>query len=133
MIVVDASIVTKAALPLEADYEKAMQLLDNHTFGIEEIIVPDFLFYEVANALTTKSAIPLKSALKLISSIYELKFNIYSLNEADVVQAIKLAKKYKTSVYDMLYAVVAKKHNIDLITADEKFVNQVNLSFIKLL
>jgi len=41
------------------------------------------------------------------------------------------SRKYKVSVYDAVYAVLAQDKGCVLITADSKFVDQVNLPFVK--
>ncbi|MBI5621043.1 PIN domain-containing protein, partial [Candidatus Gottesmanbacteria bacterium] len=51
----------------------------------------------------------------------------------DVVKSALLAHKKKTSVYDMLYAVIAKRLGTDLITADDQFVRKTKFSHVKLL
>ena len=56
---------------------------------------------------------------------------MYQVTKDDVFEAARMAKKYHTSVYDMLYAVVAKKNNCQLITADTKFAEKVQLPFVK--
>lgn len=133
MIVIDASIAAKWILKNELDTDKALLILANHTSSVEKIIVPDLFFYEIANTLATKSKMILKELLIALEKIYQAKLNIYHPLEYDVIQATKMAKKYKTSVYDMLYAVVAKVHKTTLITADEQFVKQIGFKFIKLL
>jgi predicted nucleic acid-binding protein len=51
----------------------------------------------------------------------------------ELVDAGVLAKKYKTSVYDMIYAVVAKNKKCALVTADENFVRKTKFKHVKLL
>ena len=133
MIVVDASIMGKWVLEDEVGIEDALLLLNNHTKGIEEIIVPELVFYEVANALATKSKISATQTSLALNKIFKLQLRIYHPNQSDIIESATLARKYKTSVYDMLYAIVAKNHKATLITADEKFINQTTFKFVKLL
>lgn len=133
MIVIDASIAIKLINTHEDGGDKAAELLKNHIAGEDEIIIPHFLYLEVANALTTKSNIIETQIQEGIDSLYDAKFVHFDVGKDDIEDASILAKQYKTSVYDMLYAVIAKKKGITLITADEKFVKKVNLPFVKLL
>lgn len=133
MIVIDASVANKLVLPNEEGYQLVITILENHAKGIEEILVPDFLFYEVANTLATKAAVPAAKIPKALSRIYNFDLNIYHPNEQDVINTARLAKKHRTSVYDMLYAEVAKNHKARLITADEKFIKQTGFKWVKLL
>ena len=132
MIVIDTSVALKwVHIEKEKDVEAANSLLTNHLSEIEKIIVPDLFFYEATNALTTKTELPQQATIKLIKKIYGYNLNVYQPNLDDLLQTSKLAKKHKTSVYDMLYAVVAKKHKTTLITADEKFIKKTKFKFVK--
>jgi len=133
MIVIDASVAAKWILEHEQDTDKALIILKNHTFSIEEIIVPDLFFYEIANTLATKSGMTSKEVIVALGKVYQSNLSVYHPLEVDVSQTTKLAKEYKTSVYDMLYAVVAKTHKATLITADKQFVKQTGFKFVKLL
>ena len=133
MIVIDASVAAKWVLDYEQDTDKALVVLEKHKSLIEEIIVPDLLFYEVANMLATKSRMRSKEMFASLNKIYQAGLKIYYPLEIDVTLAARLAKRYKTSVYDMLYAVVAKNHKVKLITADEQFVKQTGFKFVRLL
>ena len=62
--------------------------------------------------------------------------DIYHPGVEDVAKTAELSKEYRTSFYDMLYAVVAKRHKTVLITAisfsiEEKFLSiELNCAFI---
>ncbi|MBI2593122.1 type II toxin-antitoxin system VapC family toxin [Candidatus Daviesbacteria bacterium] len=133
MIVIDASVANKLVLPNEPDYALAKSILEKHILQTEEILVLDFLFYEVANTLATKSSISSIRMVNSLTKIYAANLKIYCPAEVEVKEAAKLAKQYKTSVYDMIYAVIAKNHKIILITADEKFMKQTGFKWVKLL
>lgn len=133
MIVVDASVVFKWIKPDEEDSKDAIELYNQFSKEKEEIVVPRFLFLEVANALSTKSNTINKTIQKNIEFLYKLPLIIYQEDKKDVLKAAKFAKKYKTSVYDMLYAVVAKRKKIQFITADTKFKEKTKFSFVKTL
>lgn len=133
MIVIDASVANKLVLPNEPDYVLAKSILEKHILQTEEILVLDFLFYEVANTLATKSSISAIRMVRSLNQIYAANLKTYRPLEVEVKEAAKLAKKHKTSVYDMIYAVIAKNHKIILITADEKFIKQTGFKWVKLL
>lgn len=133
MIVIDASIANKLVLPLEENHNKVKEIFRKHAQAVEEIIVPDLVLYEIANTLATKSAIALNEITESLTIIYKANLHIYHCQEPEVKEAAKLAKKHGTSVYDMLYVVVAKKHNTTLITADKQFIKQTGFKFVKLL
>lgn len=133
MITIDASIAVKWVLQGEEDQEQAFLLLNRHFEKKEEITVPELLFYEVANTLTTKTSVTSTIASKSIKQLMEYQLKIYHPDSKDIYITTKLAKRYKTSVYDMLYTVVAKKHKTILITADGNFLKKTRFSFVKLI
>lgn len=133
MKAVDASIVFKWFNESEEQSEQALVLLDAHLTKSDPILAPDILFYEVANALTMKSSL---KASKIKESLMILRD--YSLTtvkpESDLlIKASILTRQYKVSVYDAVYAVLAKEKGCDLITADKIFVLKVKLPYVKLL
>lgn len=133
MIIIDASVAAKWLFKNEQGTKKALEILASHITGEDKIIVPDLFFYEIANMAVTKGYLSSQKTTHFLTKIYQVKLSVYSITESIVKEAAKLAKKYKTSVYDMLYAVVAKTQKINLITADEQFIKQTGFNFVKLL
>lgn len=133
MIVIDASVATKLINTQEDGSIEALLLLKNHLNGVDKIIIPQLLYIEVANALTTKTLVHEDQIREGINLLYKSNFIIFSVKEKNILEASLLARKHKTSIYDMLYAIIAKENNIKLITADERFVNKVDFSFIRFL
>ena len=133
MIVVDTSVVIKWIFKNEDNWSDAFSLYEKHLKRVEEIVVPQLLFYEVANVLATKSKIQYKTIASDMNFLYEANLITYREKNNELIQTATLAKKYKTSVYDMLYAVVAKNKKCILVTADENFVNKTRFRHVKLL
>lgn len=131
MIVIDTSVAGKWLFKSEQGVLEAEVLLANHISGEEKIVVPDLFFYEIANTLATKGFLSSWKITYSLTKIYKVSLMVYYPKDSDVKNAAKLAKKYNTSAYDMLYAVVAKYHKATLVTADEKFVKQIRLKFVK--
>ena len=132
MIVVDASVAIKW-IEKEEDSEKAVLLQKSHLLKQNEIIVPQLIYFEIANTLSTKSKVEEKYIELGINIVYNTDLKIEQLEKVDLLKASNLAKKHKTSVYDMIYAVVAKKYDTILITTDEKFIQKTKFSYVKLL
>src|SRR3990167_6292872 len=110
MIVIDASVATKLINTQEEGSDSAIALLVSHLESKDKITVPSLIFLEVANALTTKSKLREAYIRKGVHLLYGANFVIQEANEADIINASLLAKKYDTSVYDMIYAVIAKNN-----------------------
>lgn len=133
MIVVDASVVIKWINQDEQDSDLARRLLHRHLEKLEEIIVPRLLFYEVANTLATKSRTSKETMTKGLHLLLGSSLRIYLEQNKELIEASILAKDYHASVYDMLYALIAKKKKTRLITADKKFLEKTKFKFVKLL
>lgn len=131
MIVLDASVVFKWFKSTgEEHHSKSNQLLKQHLSNKNKIIVPQFLFLEIANALGTKTSTTIETAKKNMRSLYKFNLEVYNTDEKDIVTSLAQAHKHKTSVYDMLYAVVAKRNKCKLITADSKFIEKTKFSHV---
>ena len=132
MIVIDTSVGIKLLNPQEKGSETAKKLLEEHYDRVNEIVIPNYFYIEAANAIATKklSDEQIISGIKLL---IECNFGYHPVSEDNLIRAALLAKKYRVSVYDMLYAVIAEANKAKLITADEKFVKKVKLPYIELL
>lgn len=131
-MVVDASVGIKWIV-LEKDSHYAELYLHDHLIKKEEIIVPDIFYYEIANTLLTKFSIPANKGLALLRKIYQVNLILYHPTQDDIENTFRFSRNFKTSFYDMLYAVVAKKHKTILITADERFFKLTKFPQVKLL
>lgn len=130
MIVIDASVIAKWINKSEEDSRQALQIYKDHLFHKQKIIVPGLVFLEIANFLATKTHTTPKTIKKNLRFLFNVDLVIDDTRE-DIVKASILAKKYKTSVYDMLYAVVAKRRKTDLVTADSRFIQKTRFPFVK--
>lgn len=130
-MIIDASIAIKWIKEEEEYRKQALELLRNHLNNKEKITVPSLFFIEVANSLVTKSATLPIIIEKQLKFIYDKELKIYEPNAKDIVETTLLSKEYATTVYDMLYAIIAKKHRTILITADGKFIKKTKFSYVK--
>ena len=132
-MIIDASVASKWILKGEAYQDKARLLFKRHIIRKDIISVPDLFFYEIANTCATKTDLDNEKINKSLRILFKANLTIHHPNENDILQSARYAKKYKTSVYDMIYAVMAKKLKTILITADEKFIQKTNFSYVRLL
>lgn len=132
-MIIDASVAIKWFLIKEDYWDKAKLLLEQHINGIEQIIVPNLLFLEIINTFATKKNIGLSTGEEILRLLFSISLKKYHPTDEDILETFKLAKKYKTTSYDMLYAVIAKKLKTTLVTADERFVKVTRFSYVRLL
>src|SRR5258706_11718811 len=103
MIVIDASVAIKLLNQDEEYSNLAQSLYKRHVEGSEKIIVPQFLFIEVANYLATRSSSSEESIKTGLQLLFQSNLSIHYITPEETVEAALFAKKCKTSVYDMLY------------------------------
>lgn len=132
MVVVDTSIVYKWVR--EEDIRHlSLEILHQYLSGKEEVLVPDILLYELANVLSSKTELTMKDATDAWDLFVDFNVPIFTPSPDFIEKCLKFAKKYKVTIYDASYAVLAKEKKCSLITADEEFVKVVNLPYVKYL
>lgn len=133
MVIVDASIVYKWFAENEEDSSLALNILQKHINGREKIAVPDLILYELANAWVTKTAIPSARVKTNLKDLQDAGLELENVTFDLAAKAVNFAKKYNASVYDAIYVVLAKEKRCNLVTADKKFAEKINLPYVKLL
>lgn len=134
MVVVDISIVYKWIAEEESGPDSpALKLLRQFLDGKENVLIPDITLYELANALSTKTKLTFKEVEEAWSLLEGLHLKVLNPSLKFIKESINFSRKYHVTVYDASYAVLALEKNCTLFTADNKFVKQLNLPFVKLL
>ena len=131
MIVIDSSVIFKWFDATEDFHLQAKTHLRQHLSRENEILIPDLLLYEITNAWVTKTQLDEKDIKGNLARMEKYSLKITPINFELLKKAAWLSKKYQVSVYDAIYAVVAEEKKCDLITADDRFANKVNLPFVK--
>lgn len=93
-----------------------------------EIHVPDLFYIECANILlkyTRRFDRPLEDSLADIKDLNNLALQTTSTAEL-IEDALQLADKKNLTAYDACYAVLAKKLELPLITADAPMANAID-------
>jgi len=126
--VVDASVVLKWFLP-EADSAAADYLLEEFLNDEVELLAPDLMLVETANALWKRVMIRKELSADEATLIYRdlltLPFSfIASGTVADA--ALQVALKHNHSVYDALYCALAIDRRCDFVTADRTLANKLH-------
>ena len=126
MKVVDASVVARVLLD-EAGSEAAIKVLNSK----EKMVIPELLYLEIANVLATKITITKQQIKPGLDMVHEMNLSIQSVTPKLLVEAAELAKEKKTAIYDMIYAVLAKKLKCKLVTADVNFAKKTGFSWVE--
>src|SRR3989344_8786293 len=109
MVIIDTSVVFKWFSADEDNRQLAEKILEKHLLGQNQIIIPDLLLYEITNAWCTKTKIDVSVIRKNLLALKKYSLNITPVNFDLLKRACELSAKYKVSVYDAIYAVLAKE------------------------
>jgi predicted nucleic acid-binding protein len=131
----DASVGIKLFLP-EAGSEAAQELINRHAAEPEAcaIWVPDLFHVECANILwkaVGRGRLSTVAARNCLEDLGALRLNSVPTREL-VGDALGLALKHGTSVYDATYAALAVRLGLPLVTADQRLREQLSGSPVKL-
>ncbi|MBN2251856.1 MAG: type II toxin-antitoxin system VapC family toxin [Candidatus Altiarchaeota archaeon] len=124
LLVLDASVVIKW-LKEEKDSAKALKIRDEYCKGMHEIMVPDLVLYEIANALRFDGKFTPDLIKKSIESLFDMDITITTPSVDLIGEATKLAHDHKTTVYDAVYMALALKVNGVFITADAALYKRI--------
>ena len=121
--VVDASIVVKWVIP-EALSDKADRVRD----GDDDVLAPDLLLVEVANALWKKTAsreISAREADDAFNLVTESGIDLRSTGSL-LPRAIEVARRLDHPVYDCVYLALAEREHSAFITADHRLLRRLS-------
>ena len=104
----------------ETELEQAFKLREDYRQGKIGLYAPDLLVYELANVLRYKQGLEECYIEDAVESIYDMKI-LRSPVQETMKEAIRLAVRYDSSVYDAIYLAFAQEHRSWFITADRQF------------
>lgn len=122
--ILDSSVIIKW-FSEEEDTEKALDFREKHIAGEIELIDPDLLLYEVANALRYNKSINETDVKAAVDSLISLGIEIVVPTKEVTDEAISLAFQYNLTVYDAYFIALAKVLAFTFITADERLCRKV--------
>lgn len=130
----DTSVVVKWIVN-ERDTEKALKIQQAYLDGRVILIVPDLVFYEVANALKFSShRVPEDEIKKYIESLVQIKLKVFPFDLEILLEALNFMRDYEITIYDAYFLALASITSSIFVTADHKLYIKVKpLSFVKLL
>jgi predicted nucleic acid-binding protein len=121
--VIDASIAVKWVIP-----EVFSDLADRVRDGTEDVLAPDLLLVEVANALWRKTTAREISAREADAAFDLVRRSGIDLRPAGPLlpRAMDLARRLDHSVYDCVYVALAEREEATLVTADQRLLRRLS-------
>src|SRR3989338_5016773 len=130
--VVDASVAVKWFSDEEGSI-RARNFLRRHTDGKIQLVAPDLLLYEVANALARGKQVQASSVVDALALIHTVNIRLVSLTNTTIMQAAQLCNKYRLTFYDAAYTSLAADLGIPLLSADPKGHRHIEEISVKIL
>ncbi len=121
--VVDASVAVKWIIP-----EMLSDEADHVRDGDDDVLAPDLLLVEVANALWRKTA-----AREISPREAEAAFDLVSRSGIDLrpaapllPRAMEMARRLGHPVYDCVYLALAEREHAAFVTADQRLLRRLS-------
>ena len=127
--VIDASVAVKWVIP-----EMLSDEADRLRAGDEEIVAPDLLLVEVANALWKKTVteeISLVEAEQAFALVNESGIDLRATTPL-LPRAMQVARRLHHPVYDCVYLALAEREHATLITADRRLMRRVSAGSLRI-
>jgi predicted nucleic acid-binding protein len=120
--VLDASVAVKWFVDEDAS-DKARLLRDSFVRGQSELVAPDLLKYELANALRSHpiAVVDRSTLLRAMDALDNYQFLITPSKETWAL-AIELSYSTPISLYDGVYVGLSQMLKSPLVTADQKLI-----------
>lgn len=123
--VLDTSVIVKWFSKDEDDAEHANKLRRQIQEGLCDIIIPDLLFYELANALKHNPNFTAEDVRVALDSVFDMDFDVRKVDSSVIAVAIEIAFKCNVTVYDAYFLALSQLESKPFITADYKFTGRI--------
>lgn len=122
--VIDASVALKwFSQAGEEDLKAALRLRNEYREQEIDLLAPELLIYEAANVLRYKDVAE-DMVEKAVASLYAMDFFVPMGKDA-MLEAVNLARRFDTTVYDSASLALALRSGCRLITADRQFLRKL--------
>ena len=109
----------------ESDLSKALRLREEMLEGTAAFVVPELLFYEMANTLRYNPNLSAKDVNEALDSILDVGFEVRRVEKKTMQDAINIAFKYNITIYGAYFIALSRGEGKPLITADYKLTERV--------
>lgn len=123
--VLDTSVVVKWFSTDEHGVDNAISLRQHMLEGKCSIVIPDLLFYELANALRHNPNFTARDVRESLDSIFNMGLDVMKIDNAVIACAIDIAYRFNVTVYDSYFLALSQIEKAPFVTADYKFWERV--------
>ncbi len=119
VLVVDSSVAVKWFEPDELGVKAALTVLDGHQDERYLLAAPTLLRLEVLSALA-RMGLDETELVQAAGTLEGFRLHFEAVDGELVAHAVKLATRHGLTIYDAVFAALAKRHDAELITADRR-------------
>lgn len=131
-VLIDTSVIIKWYKTVgEEKVIEARRFLKEHIDNKLKICVSQLTILELLNQAILDVHFLEEQWRKIIEDFFLLSLEIIFFDKKLSDEIYKIGRQYRLPAYDASYIAIAKKLQIDFITADIKLVKKVNLPFVK--
>ena len=123
--VLDTSVVVKWFSGGEDDAGAAIELRRQMFDGLCTIVIPDLLFYELANALRHNPSFTSRDVRESLDSLFNMGLDIRKVDGPVILRAIEIAFNFNVTVYDAYFLALSQIEKKPFVTADYKFIKLI--------
>jgi predicted nucleic acid-binding protein len=128
--VLDSSVAFKWLVP-ELNTDKALRLLDDYQNAIHDLLSPDILPVEATHALTRAERQGRVTPAQGNQLFIDLMDQVPALHSylPLLPRAYAISSAMRVGVYDCIYVALAEQEGCELVTADDRLVNNMQKQF----
>jgi predicted nucleic acid-binding protein len=120
-LVLDTSVVVKWFVrPPEEDLEAALEVRRRVVEAKLNLIIPDLLFYELANVLRYQPQLAVEEVAKALDTLETMELDVRPFSYALGKEAVRVAKTTGITAYDAYFIVFAEAFECPVLTADRR-------------
>lgn len=123
--VVDTSVIVKWFSDEELT-DKALELRQRYVNNEIEIVVPDLLLNELANALRYNPSFDQEDVKNAVQSLFDMDFEILAPSPEILKTATETSFEFEITVYDSMYLALAENLECIVITTDQELINKLD-------
>jgi predicted nucleic acid-binding protein len=128
--VLDASVAHCWVIPRPLT-PKALRLRDDYQNAVQELIAPSIFPFDSASGLTKaerQKIVPVGQARPMLADILRTRPVLYRSGPF-LYRATDISSQTRSGLYDCLYVALAEREGCELVTADDKLVNNLRPQF----
>ena len=110
----------------EEHTDKALELRQRYADDEIEVVVPDLVLNELANALRYNPNFDQEDVKDAIQSIFDMDFEILATSPEILKLATDISFEFETTIYDSIYLALAESLECVTITTDQELVNKLD-------